>query len=350
MTPVTSSGVRVLVTGGGGMIGSKVLPTLLAEGHTVATHLGLPGDPYVPPPTGIRAVVGDITDLALVRKIVSSVDAVVHLAGPPSVAASFADPRGCVQAHVVGTSTVLQACREVGVHRLVYVSSAEVYGRHEHGPVPETAPTLPRSPYGAAKLGAEALVRAEAVHGALSTVVLRPFSVYGPRSPARSLLGTLVRQALDADAVEPSSLAGVRDYVHVADVARAVAAALLVVTADLPEDGLVVNIASGTGTSVGELAALVVRAGGRALPVRESVDADRPAEASAMSLVADIGVATARLGWRPRVPLPEGVRAVVEAARDHRRSHLPVPTLPPRGQDLADRGPNGDPAQLSLDP
>ena len=309
---------RVLVTGAGGMIGSEVVATLVEAGIAVSAHLGLAGDAFVAPPPGVGAVCGSITDLAVVRRAAAGAEAVVHLAGPPSVAASFADPRGFVEAHVLGAATVLQVCRELGISRIVQISSAEVYGRHEQGPVPETAATLPRSPYGAAKLGAEALVRAEAVHGGLGAVVLRPFSVYGPRSPARSLLGTLVRQARSSEAVEPLSLAPVRDYVHVHDLARAVVAALAVRAEDLPEGGLVANVGSGVGTSVAELAALVVRLSGRRVPVRQAPGSDRPAGASVVSLVADIEVARARLGWGPLVSLPDGVHEVLRAVVDDR--------------------------------
>lgn len=302
-------GRRVVVTGAGGMIGSAVAALLHGRGAWLGVHLGPPGAPAVPPPPGVAATVADVADLPAMLALVRDAEAVVHLAGPPSVAGSFRDPVNYARAHVVGTATVLEACRSAGVRRLVYVSSAEVYGRPARNPVAEGAPPAPRSPYGAVKLGAEALVTAFCAPAGIRAIVLRPFSVYGPRSPAGSLLGLLVRQALDADRVSVASLAPVRDYVHVEDVA---AAAALAVTA--PAAG-VYNVASGRGTSVAALAGLVVRAAGRDLPITEADHSDRPAGVDAAELVADVRRARDELGWVPAVALPDGITAIVRARR-----------------------------------
>ena len=108
-------------------------------------------------------MVADLTDVTKVRPLLDGVDVVLHLAGPPSVAESFVDPLGYLRVHAVGTATVLDACRRSHVSRFVYVSSAEVYGASRDGlAMNEDSPCQPRSPYGAAKLAAEGLVRAMA--------------------------------------------------------------------------------------------------------------------------------------------------------------------------------------------
>jgi UDP-glucose 4-epimerase len=210
---------------------------------------------------------------------------------------------------VQGTATVLRCAAEAGVRRLVHVSSAEVYGTGHAGPVPESAPTLPRSPYGAAKLGAEALVRSWSAQNGLERVVLRPFSVYGPGSPATSLVGTVVRAAAHADVVELRSLDTVRDYVHVTDVAAAVQKAL-----DHPDGSSpVFNVGTGAGTPVRELVRLALLGAGREIPVRVTGDRDRPDAADLSVLVADPRRARDELGWVSGTGLEDGLAAAVDA-------------------------------------
>lgn len=303
------TGRRITVTGAGGMIGSAVVRRLHERGAIVRAHLGPPGAPSVPPPSGVVTAVADIADGSAIAELVADAQAVVHLAGPPSVAASFAHPVEFARAHVVGTATVLAGCRSAGVESLVYLSSAEIYGRSA-GPVAEDARPAPRSPYGAAKLGAEALVLAGCPPAGIRAVVLRPFSVYGPRSPAGSLVGRVARQGLFAERISVASLRPVRDYVHVEDVAVAVALAL---EAEAPG---VYNVASGCGTSVAELAGLVLRAVGRDLPVTEAPRADRPAGTDLPELVADVRRARDELGWRAAIALPDGIGPVIAAMRE----------------------------------
>lgn len=291
------------------MIGSVVVRLLAARGVHVRAHLGPPGAAVLAAPPGVATTAADITDLAAVAALVDGVDAVVHLAGPPSVAASFAAPVDYARIHVVGTATVLQACRSTGVRRLVYVSSAEVYGSPAANPVAEDAPQAPRSPYGAAKLGAEALVRTYCPSAGIEAVVLRPFSVYGPHSPAASLVGSLLRQVSGPGPLSVVTLRPVRDYVHVDDVAAAVARAL-----SATGDGLgVYNVGSGTGTSVAALAREVLRAAARQLPVIAAAEPQRPPGSDVDELVADRWAAERQLGWTPSVSLADGLSAALRA-------------------------------------
>jgi nucleoside-diphosphate-sugar epimerase len=287
-------GDRVLVTGAGGMIGGAVVAHLHAAGALVRAHVGPEGFAGGPLPPGVESHRCDVLDIA---PLLTGIDVVVHLAGPPGVAASFADPAHYLRDHVLGTAAVLAA---LGPARLVHISSAEVYGRPAANPVAESAPTVPLSPYGVAKLGAEALVRALRPEA----TILRPFSVYGPRSPAYSLVGTIARQATGDGAIELADLTPIRDYVHVDDLARAVARCVRE-----PAPGTF-NIGSGVGTSVAELVRLLTIVVGRDRPIT-STGPDRPVDV--VALVADTSRTWSELGWAAEIDLTVGLAGTVAA-------------------------------------
>jgi UDP-glucose 4-epimerase len=194
------------------------------------------------------------------------------------------------------------------VSRLVHVSSAEVYGAPLTDRVAESHRLQARSPYAAAKIGAEHMVHAFAVSSGLQAVILRPFSVYGPSQSPRSLLATLLQQARNADALVVADLRPVRDYCYVDDVAAAVVRACALAT---PET-VTFNVGSGTGTSVTDLATLALDVVGRTLPLRaDPTRGRRPQNADILHLVADIERARQGLGWVATTPLRRGLQQTV---------------------------------------
>ncbi len=299
----------MVVTGGAGFIGARLVR---AAPNVLRVLLGPPGTAPPPGLEDLDTATGWIDDESVAAAVVSGADAVVHLAGPPSVAASFADPVGTTRAHVVGTAAIAAACVAGGVRRLVVVSSAEVYGpRHDPTPVAEHHPTGPTSPYGAAKSAAEIVATTLTQGSDTSLVVLRPFSVYGPGARPDGLVPTVVGQAAHAEQICVHDLAPVRDLVHVDDVVGALLAALTV-----PVEGptpLVCNVGSGVGVSVGDLCRLARRVAGRGgLPIVER-GSDRPTGASVPALVADTSRAAAALGWRATTSLADGLGSLVAA-------------------------------------
>jgi nucleoside-diphosphate-sugar epimerase len=291
---------RTLITGASGLIGRAVVGRFTAEGAQIRCHLGPVGTADAGLPDSWTA---EITDTASLVSMCDGVDSVVHLAGPPSVAQSFQEPARYVASHAVGTAALLEACMTTAVKRLVYVSSAEVYGQPVANPVDETASLQPRSPYAAAKVAAESLVSCLATPQGLEAVILRPFSVYGPDSPRRSLVGRVLDAVAHDPVVEVMSLRPTRDYVHVYDVADAIWRAVAASVADVE----VFNIGTGTGTQVGTLIRLALDAAQREVPVRTTGMCDRPQSRDLEVLVADRTKAITGLGWRPRVGLAEGL-------------------------------------------
>lgn len=304
----------VLVTGAGGFLGSHVTAMLRTHGFTVRNLMGPPAEA----PLRIEGVSpedemwADICDGVAVRRAVSGMDVVVHLAGPPSVAASFSDPTPCVRTHVEGTLAVLEACRSESVPpRVVVVSSAEVYGRPEMDYVREDHPLRPRSPYAAAKVGVEALVAAYVASYGLTAIVLRPFSVYGPGMSPHSLLGGIAGKVLRDEPVVVHDVRPVRDFCFVGDFAASVLRACIA-----PVSGLVTcNVGTMQGTSVAQLCHLWLDVLGGATAAREDPAKRRPGASEIYRLVSDNAYASQALGWSPAVPLREGLQITARSLR-----------------------------------
>ena len=295
---------RITVTGAGGFLGPAVVAALTRHGASVRALIGPPNEVAKRPAGAASVAQVDICDSSAIQKQVAGMDTVVHLAGPASVAASFEDPARYVRIHTEGTATVLQACRAEGVGRVVYISSAEVYGRPLHTPVVEDHPLSARSPYGAAKIGAEKLIEAYVGAFGLRAVILRPFSVYGPGASRESLIERIIGMARAGGPVVLRDLRPIRDYCFVTDVAEAVAAACSLQNAELE----ICNIGTMRGTSVERIAALIVDALGAACPIQESRHRDRPGNSEIYQLIADHRRARDVLGWAPAVPLEDGLR------------------------------------------
>ena len=303
--------MKAFVTGAGGMIGRAVVSADAAAGGSLRTQVGRHGT-AVPG----RSVACDITDLEALRPVAEGCEVVIHLAGPPSVAASFTQASEFLRAHVLGTATVVELCRRLGIPRLVLVSSAEVYGRPARNPVDETAPLAPRSPYAAAKVGAESVIAAAVQAGDLDAVVLRPFSVYGPGTRRGGVLGLILEQAIAGHHIRLRKLDGIRDYCYVDDLAVAVWRAA---TSGLT--GLrTFNVASGTGTRVDELARATLAARYGELPPDALVEAlpaadgddDRPSAADIDELIGDAALAREELGWTAATPLAVGLARTLD--------------------------------------
>jgi nucleoside-diphosphate-sugar epimerase len=293
---------RVGLIGANGFIGSAILQALIASDAAPVAMCG-PGAGPNPVPVRIDSLTCDLTDAQSLKSWVSGLDVIIHAAGPPSVQHSFERPEECVRVHVQGTAAVVHACHGAKVDRLVYISSAEVYGRPEVNPVGESHRLQARSPYAAAKIGAEKIVEAYAESFGLKAVILRPFSIYGPNPTPRSLLGTIIAMARGGG-VRLRDLQPVRDYCYVGDLATAVLQASC-----LAADGLkIFNIGTGNGTSVADFAAQVLRSMNTNLPILEDPSFARPGESEIFELVADISAARDVLGWRPETGLEEGLR------------------------------------------
>lgn len=308
--------MRVLVIGGAGFLGSVVGAQLADAGHelTVCDNLST-GNAWAVPPS-CRFLPVDVTDReALTRVVADGYDAVMHLGGPSLAAEPDRRPLGALRAGLVGVLNVLEAMEAHGVARLVYSSSAAVYGTGVVSPVAEDAPALPDTPQGVWQRTVEQAVGFAATGGTLGAVGLRIFNVAGARGtlgewhhPETHLI-PLVLQA--AAGVRPSvSVFGtdydtddgtaVRDYAHVEDVARAYRQAL---AAAARPGHAVYNTGTGAGRSVRQVIDVARQVTGR--PIL-TVEAPRRVGDCAW-LVASPERARVELDWSPTRDLAEAV-------------------------------------------
>jgi UDP-glucose 4-epimerase len=306
---------RVLVTGGGGFIGSNLVRALLERGDSVrvldnfstGNRANLDG-------LDVDVVEGELRSYERVHAAVRGVETVFHLGALGSVPRSVQDPLTSSAVNVEGTLNVLLAARDEGVRRVVYSSSSSVYGTRRELPVHESSPPDPISPYGVAKLAAERYcVSFSRVYESYETVVLRYFNVFGPRQSPFSQYAAVIPLFVTAIADgRPITIYGdgnqSRDFTYVANV---VDATMLAADAD-GANGRVFNIAAGSPGSVNDVADTI----GRILdkPVEKRFEPERPGDIR--DSWADIGAARDTLGFDPRVSLEEGLRRTVEALVD----------------------------------
>ncbi|MFI9156551.1 NAD-dependent epimerase/dehydratase family protein [Kitasatospora aureofaciens] len=317
------AGAGVLVTGGGGLVGSRIVAQLAACGArpTVLDRF----DAYPHPVRdlfrvdqhGARVVLGDVRERATVKWLAGRADYVIHAAAYADVAACTRRPDTAFAANVHGTQTVLDAVLESSVKRLVFVSSASVYGdgiRAEDGVgrFTEDQPLTPISVYANTKLWGEHQVRLMLGSSGMEYSIVRYFSVYGdPQIPKPGSHSWMVPWlALSAHTGRPMRLNGgghqVRDMVHVEDIAHAT---ILALVADQAA-GQTINIGTGIPTSVRRIAELVAAHYPRAAFVETPMPEGDPRGG-----YADTCRATDLLGWRPAVTLTEGVDRYVNWLR-----------------------------------
>jgi UDP-glucose 4-epimerase len=262
----------------------------------------------LPPAEAVTYLPADLLDDHQVKSLWARVDAplaadqvVFHLAGAASVEACARDPGRAYRLNVTATANVLEACRAAGVRRVVFPSTALVYGRPAQLPVDEMAPAAPETIYAATKLAAEALLQGYAAQFGFASTVARLGNVFGPGAAADTVVARLIRQARSGGPLVVKTLAPTRDFIHSEDVADG----LVRLAEACGAPGFrVFNLSSGLATSIGELALTIARLAGLPGAIWET-------EPDAPDAVPHLVLDTRRLidatGWRPAVSLEAGL-------------------------------------------
>jgi UDP-glucose 4-epimerase len=318
--------MKVLVTGGAGYIGSVVASQLVEAGHDTVVLDDFSRGHAGAIPEEARLVRGNLLDAALVREtLAEGFDGVLHFAALSLVGESVREPERYYRNNVCGALNLLEAMRESGAQKLVFSSTAAVYGEPETVPIREADPTLPTNPYGSSKLAVDRLIGAVAGARGLAATSLRYFNVAGASGhfgedhhPETHLIPLVLEAAAQGTSVEIFGTdyptrdgTAVRDYIHVEDLGRA---HLLALGAAEPGEHRVYNLGNGAGFSVREVVEAARSVTGKSI---EAVESPRR-EGDPPELVAASDAIRSDLGWEPEKPELEAMISDAWAwMRDH---------------------------------
>ncbi|MGV8026728.1 MAG: NAD-dependent epimerase/dehydratase family protein [Anaerolineaceae bacterium] len=296
--------MRYLITGAAGFLGTPLANSLVSNGHSVVGLDDLStGDPdhlF----SDVHLVRGDINDRPKLWTLLQGVDCVYHLAARVIVPESVLYPREYNLVNVSGTVTLMEAMRDVGVKRVVFISSGSIYGNQRNQPMKETLRPQPRSPYAVSKLAAEYYIRTIGDLWKIETVVLRVFNAYGPGQrlpPAHApVIPYCIKQTLDNGTIVIHGEGNqTRDYVFVDDVVNAMVRASSV--SDI--NRLIINVGSGKETSVNEIVKIVTELS----DTKPEIVHNPHHDSGPSRMCADITLAQRKLGYQPSVDLKEGL-------------------------------------------
>ncbi len=311
--------MNFLVTGAAGFLGSALANRLAREGHQVRGYDDLSaGDPSLLS-EDVLFTRGDVTDRPKLWTLLQEVDCVYHLAAKVSVPESILYPREYNIINVGGTVSVMEAMRDVGVRRVILISSGAIYGDQAQQPLVEDAPPNPKSPYAVSKLAAEHYVHTIGALWGIETVALRVFNAYGPGQPLAAAHPAVVphflRQVAHGGSVVIHGKGEqTRDFVYLDDVVEA----MITASSALTINRSVINIGSGTETSIQTLGQSVLEAVGLKSEWIYKEDQD----AGPARMCADIRLAKEKLGYKPRFSLQEGLERMISKDPRFRRDPL----------------------------
>jgi len=300
--------MKILVTGGAGFIGSQVTKQLLDKGCEVVVYDNLSrGSRELVDPRA-NFVEGSVLDKEELTKALQRVDAVIHMAAFIIVPESVEKPDLYWENNVGGTKVLLEAMRQVGVNKIVFSSSATVYGDPDKLPLTERSPIKKAAnPYGQTKIEMEKLIQTESDKGGLeSAIILRYFNPYGPNElhqPETHAIPNFIKSALAKKSI-PLYWKGeqVRDFIYVEDLATAHIAPLSL------EGFQIFNVGTGEGTKVIDIVKKIFDLVGYEVPIQDL--GDRPGDVSANYTSAE--KIEKGLGWKAEVSLEEGLRRTIE--------------------------------------
>lgn len=299
---------KVIVTGGAGFIGSHVVRALKDRGVPVVIFDSLIGGSPENIPSDVPLIVGDIRDPKALAVAFEDASHVVHLAALISVPESMRDPESTHEVNVVGTQNVLDAARSANAKRVVYASSAAVYGNDPVLPKKEDMPLDPRSPYAESKIKNEIAAKELTDSTGIPTTGLRFFNIYGPGQKGNHPYASVIARWIDA--LKHKNTIQVhgdgtqtRDFIHVQDITEAILKAL---NSSL-EGAHVYNVASGTQVSLQELRDLISRV--QDMPIEWEQHPER--EGDIRHSVADISALRKDFNFEPTMQLHEGIKELI---------------------------------------
>jgi NAD dependent epimerase/dehydratase len=311
------TGMRVLVTGADGFIGSHLTEALVRNGYEVRAFVYYNSfnswgwlDHCADDVQGkFEVFAGDIRDPHGVKKAMTGCDAVIHLAALIAIPFSYHSPDSYVDTNIKGTLNVLQAARELNVSRVIHTSTSEVYGTAQYVPIDEKHPLQGQSPYSASKIGADQLAFSFYSSFNLPVVTLRPFNTYGPRQSARAVIPTIITQIANGNnQIKLGSVTPTRDFNFISDTVNGFISAL----SSKSGIGEVINLGSNFEISIQDIASLIGEIMNQEIKVIDSDERIRPENSEVNRLWADNSKAKELLSWKPEYASLNGLKKGLE--------------------------------------
>ncbi len=297
---------KILVTGGAGFIGSHVSKILLDQGHEVVILDNLSKGHKETVDKMAKLVIGDMADPVKTKEALEGVDSVIHMAGLIVVPESVKDPIKYSQNNVLGSVSLFQSMRETGVKKIIFSSSACVYGTPDTLPIKEDAPLRPDNPYGATKASIESFLQAYHANFDFDVTILRYFNPYGPdelHDPETHAIPNFIKSALLKKPI-PLFWKGeqVRDFIYIEDLARAHTDVLSLTGFNI------FNVGTETGVKVKDVVDKIFEIVGYDVPIEDL--GERPGDVAAN--FASSQKLHEAVGWKSRVTLKEGLEKTID--------------------------------------
>ncbi len=310
---------RVLVTGGGGFIGSHLAERCVQLGWRVRVFVHYRSDHRAGwlEDSALRGdmeiTTGDIRDLDAVHAACKGVDTVFHLAALIGVPYSYVSPLAYLRTNIEGTHNVLQAARAHDIGNVLITSSSETYGTAQYVPMDERHPAVAHSPYAATKTAADQLALSCWRSFGLPVKLVRPFNTYGPRQSLRAIVPSVIAQLAAGRQVKAGSTSPTRDFMFVGDTVEG----FLALAGCDRAVGEAVNLGTGTETSIEALIRMLADMMGVDVDIVEDPARVRSSHTEVDRLLCDNRKARLYCSWQPRHTLAEGLARTVEWVRSH---------------------------------
>lgn len=298
--------MKILITGGAGFIGSHVSKLLLDQGHTVAIYDNLSRSSQENVDKRAIFVKGDLKEAKLLTNCLKNVDSVIHLAAFIEVPESVKNPLAFAQNNILGSIYLLEAMKEAGVKKIIFSSSATVYGEPKKLPLTEGSPLSATNPYAASKIATEAFMETYHKLYGFDVVILRYFNPYGPgemHNPETHAIPNFIKAALNKKPI-PLFWKGeqIRDFIYIEDLASAHIAPLNLSGFN------VFNVGNEKGVKISDIVNILSDILGYNLEIEDL--GERPGDVKVT--YASSKLFKEKTKWRPKVSLQEGLKRTVE--------------------------------------
>jgi NAD dependent epimerase/dehydratase len=312
---------QVLVTGAGGFIGSHLVERLIGDGYkvTALVHYNSRNDAgllrFIPPSllAKVEVLFGDVQDEFMLQKVCTGKDIVFHLAALIGIPYSYTAPESYVNVNVHGTLNILKSALRCNVGRVVHTSTSEVYGSARYTPMDEEHPLHGQSPYSASKIAADKIAESFYLSFGLPVVTMRPFNTFGPRQSLRAVIPTIIAQALGKGVVSLGATEPERDLNYIANTVDGFL--LCGNTSDI--EGETFNVGFGSSISIGEVVNRIAMILDKEIIVQHDKERRRPDQSEVVMLHCNFEKAREKLGYSPRVPLDDGLRATIDFVKNN---------------------------------